>query len=280
MNLLVVLLASAIELTLAPLAQLRDTRWLTAWRDWLGGELSGQAWWDGIPGLLLLAGVPLLAIGLVAGWIGALGVVFGLAFAVLVALYCLGPGDLNQDLERLLQAGSDAERSAVGATFTANLDDASGEEDERVLRGIVVSAHDRIFAPLFWFAVLGPAGIVLYRIAAESRRGGTYYGLADAARQLHAILNWIPERLFALGCGIAGSLMHAIDAWRAAEDYSLESGQTMMTRVALAALLPPGEGAATESLVARARALRGLLNRSYVVWLALVAALILANLVG
>ncbi|MCC6203080.1 MAG: regulatory signaling modulator protein AmpE [Gammaproteobacteria bacterium] len=281
MSLLVILVVSAIELTLAPLAQVRETRWVTAWHDWLGNELSGRSWWDGTPGLLLLVAVPMLAVGLLYGWIGALGAIFAFAFATLLALYCLGPGDLNQDIDRILQAGSDAERTEAGAALAVNLEDRSGDAAELTLRGIVVAAHDRLFAPLFWLVVLGPAGIVLYRIVAVLRQGGGYGGMADAARHLHSILCWVPERLFALGFGIAGSLQHAFDAWRATEDYSLEHGQTMMTRVALAALLPVAEAdAEADTLVSRVRALCGLLNRSYIVWLTLLAALLLASLAG
>lgn len=289
MSLLVILVVSAVELTLAPLAHMRDTRWVTAWRDWLGAELAGKSWWDGTLGLLLFAAVPMLVVGLLYGWTCAINGVFGFLFAALLALYCLGPRDLNHDIDNLLQAANDAEREQAGVALAEALDDATGPADEVVLRGIVVEAHDRIFAPLFWLAMLGPSGLVLFRLASVARRSGddsAYGGLADAAQQLYLILCWVPERLFALGFGIAGSLTHAFDAWRASDDYTLEHGQTVMTRVAMAAMLTPvaepmvGEATAPEPLITRLRALRGLLNRSYIVWLALLATLALVSVVN
>jgi adenosylcobinamide-phosphate synthase len=84
----------------------------------------------------------------------------------------------------------------------------------------LLTAHRQSFGAIAWFAVLGPAGAVLYRGAAMladqwggrgDRASGTF-GLFAA----HAFywLDWVPARLTAVTLAIVGNFEDAIYCWR------------------------------------------------------------------
>ncbi len=106
-------------------------------------------------------------------------------------------------------------------------------------RGLVDS-YRQVFATLFWFTLLpGPAGAVLYRVAAlladEWRPGAegadttpitqarTVFG--GPARRLLWLLDWMPARLTALSFAIVGDFEDAAFCWRTqAKSWELEEG--------------------------------------------------------
>jgi adenosylcobinamide-phosphate synthase len=95
-------------------------------------------------------------------------------------------------------------------------------------RGLV-DAYRQVFAVLFWFLVLpGPAGAVLYRLAAlladewraddprdevvADARERRLFG--RAARDLLWLLDWVPARLTALSFAVVGDFEDAVYCWR------------------------------------------------------------------
>ena len=84
----------------------------------------------------------------------------------------------------------------------------------------LAASHRQVFGTLFWFAVLGPAGAVLYRacalLAATWRvRAGPEAGefAAFAARAFHW-LDWLPARMTASAFAIVGDFEDAVYCWR------------------------------------------------------------------
>jgi adenosylcobinamide-phosphate synthase len=85
----------------------------------------------------------------------------------------------------------------------------------------VISSHRHVFGVFFWFLIpIGPAGAVLYRVAAHlsaswsepsSERSPAF---TDFARKAFFFIDWIPTRLTALGFAIVGNFEDAIYAWR------------------------------------------------------------------
>ncbi|MCY0388617.1 CobD/CbiB family protein [Robbsia sp. Bb-Pol-6] len=85
----------------------------------------------------------------------------------------------------------------------------------------VISSHRHVFGVFFWFLIpIGPAGAVLYRVAAhlsaswseaEVDRSVPFAGFA---RRAFFVIDWIPVRLTALGFAIVGNFEDAIYAWR------------------------------------------------------------------
>lgn len=208
---------------------------LRRWRnyDWFGRYLAqgrrvvliGRAW-QSAWGLLFLV-PPLLVIGLIQWSLddGILGLV-GFVYAILVLIFALGPRDLWEEVHELMRARQSA-RDDEATTIARELTTVAGAHppDEpnggEVVRAVLLQAHERVFAVLFWFFVLGPLGAAAYRLIAELPRhvaageGGA--GFAGAAARLHAIAAWIPLRLFAVVYALAGGAESAFRGWRRAE---------------------------------------------------------------
>jgi adenosylcobinamide-phosphate synthase len=84
----------------------------------------------------------------------------------------------------------------------------------------LLASHRHVFAPLFWFAVMGPAGAFLYRLADLFKRSWGERDDVDFgefgvfARQAFMVIDWVPVRLTAFAFAIVGDFEDAIYCWR------------------------------------------------------------------
>ncbi|WP_455385629.1 regulatory signaling modulator protein AmpE [Acidihalobacter prosperus] len=191
--------------------------------------------------LLLVLLVPVLLVG----WLSDLldSVLLGLlwiVFSVGAVLFCLGPDDLEEDVNAYTEAVAMDDMSRqwrIAARFlgAADVPEDPLERSRAVAEAAFAESNNRIFAVVFWFALLGPTGAVLYRLvrtlahlpleeekagevveadegedAAESERSESM----RLAAGLCALLEWLPARLVALGYAVTGSFDHAMDSLR------------------------------------------------------------------
>jgi adenosylcobinamide-phosphate synthase len=86
---------------------------------------------------------------------------------------------------------------------------------------VFLRAHRELLAPIAWFAVLGPGGAVLYKLAlllAEKwgrRRGDEFRAFGRFSARAFHFIDWVPLRLTAFGFAIAGDFEDAVQCWRA-----------------------------------------------------------------
>ena len=85
----------------------------------------------------------------------------------------------------------------------------------------LVTAHRHVFGVMVCFVLLpGPCGAVLYRLAAFladvwGRRTDADAGdFGSFARQVFAVIDWLPQRLSAAGFAIVGNFEDAVYCWR------------------------------------------------------------------
>lgn len=98
----------------------------------------------------------------------------------------------------------------------------SGEIARLAIEQGIVSSHRYVFAPLFWFLLLGPAGALLYRLgfaAAEHwmRPGipvAEHAPFGEFARRAFQVIDWLPARLTAATFAIVGDFEDAVYCWR------------------------------------------------------------------
>jgi adenosylcobinamide-phosphate synthase len=86
----------------------------------------------------------------------------------------------------------------------------------------ILSSHRHVFAPLFWFLALGPAGVILYRLGFVVAERWHHEGVPVSeaaqfgrfARQAYEVLDWLPARLTAASFAIVGNFEDAVYCWR------------------------------------------------------------------
>lgn len=79
-------------------------------------------------------------------------------------------------------------------------------------------AHQGMFAPILWFALLGPAGALLYRLAhilkAEWSQSGHQNEFYQFSQRAFYYLDWLPARVTAACFAVVGDFEDAAYCWR------------------------------------------------------------------
>ena len=84
----------------------------------------------------------------------------------------------------------------------------------------LLASHRHVFAPLLWFALLGPAGALLYRLTHSldelwGGRGEMEFGeFGQVAHQAFELIDWLPLRLTAASFAVVGDFEDAVHCWR------------------------------------------------------------------
>ncbi len=220
MTFLAVLAALIAERYLLHLEGLRAAPWFGRYFDWHQSLPVPLAWRSGLPGYLGLVLLPVVATAalehLLTGRLG--GLPQGL-FGTLVLLYTLGPSALEPQVQALLAArrGGDSARAAAMAEALSLQESPAGGDAARLCQGVLVQANRRVFAVLCWFALIGPAGAVLYRFShqvVQLARTQARDGLLPATEQALGVLDWLPARATAIGYALAGCFEGALAGWR------------------------------------------------------------------
>ena len=301
------LLAVVVALVLGYLARdlstvLRDHGWFAAWLDWLDARLDGSAIWRARGGIALALVPPLLLVGL-AQWLldGAAFDLPGLLFAVAVLFHAWGPGDLDRDVDAVIEAGTGDGRRAAAAQLwpPARRDDAS-VRPPALVDAVVGAALRRWFGVLLWFLVLGPVGALGYRLAAVAGEDAVAArlppALVEGARLLLAVLDWPAAQLMTLSLALVGDFEVVVGAWKDAGGAApgLDTGflraaarASVRSEIADAAEEYADAGVAAGSALVyelgplpELRDAMGLVWRSLLLWLAVIALFVLAGWVS
>lgn len=143
---------------------------------------------------------------------------------VLVLYFALGMQSLRahaQRIELALQADDlDAARLYAGRIVSR---DTACLDEEGVARAgvesVLENGNDAVFGALFWFALAGAPGVLLYRLANTldamwGYRTPRYLYFGWAAARLDDALNYLPARLTALTYALLGNARAALRCWR------------------------------------------------------------------
>ena len=147
-------------------------------------------------------------------------------FAVDVALlyFALGAQSLCEHAEAIakpLQDGRlDEARQRVGwivSRDTSALDESGVAKAG--MESVLENGNDAIFGTLFWFALLGGPGALLFRLANTldamwGYRTERYNLFGRPAARIDDALNWLPARLTALTYALLGHTRQALACWR------------------------------------------------------------------
>ena len=144
--------------------------------------------------------------------------------AVLVLYFTLGLRSLGEHAHPVavaLEASDlDTARQAVGRMVSRD----TGVLDAKQVaaaatESVLENGSDAVFGALFWFAVLGAPGALLYRLANTldamwGYRTPRYERFGWAAARIDDVLNVLPARLTALTYALCGNFHGALHCWR------------------------------------------------------------------
>jgi len=301
MLLLATLIALFAERLAPQLAERRSLAWFDRYAAALAGKLNLPG---GLALIVLVAPWALLAMALQTLLHGVLWGLLELAFSVLVLFLALRPGGVDPAVDGYVLArerGDDGQARHHAEYLLGGSAPQSVEEEVRAVADVLLlEANERWFAPLLWFALLGPLGAVVYRLTAHVEQRSEAGELREAARLLRAALDWLPARLLAGMYILSGSFEQGLNAWRQQEQVSVDipreapvsraleleqANRDLLLRVGRAALCAEeysvtteisetGEIEADASIV---RSARGLVLRSLIAFVAIIALLTLGG---
>ncbi|MGH8279522.1 MAG: regulatory signaling modulator protein AmpE [Gammaproteobacteria bacterium] len=222
MNFLALVVGLLLDLALRKYEYLRGSRWFRAYFESLASLAQATGIWRASLGVLVIVMVPTIVTLFVGQLLAQVWIGFGFAFGVLLVLLTLGPHDLHTRASEYLEVLRSGRREEARELARELLHTEPPVDSvacaEAITRTVFAEANDRLYGILFWFALLGPAGAVLYRstdflrrLPAEEPRSTEF--IAAVAR-LHGVLAWIPAHLAALGYGLSGSFENAVSELR------------------------------------------------------------------
>ena len=260
-----------------------------AWLSWAAAVLIPAALSAAVHWMFWLSG----------GWLAAL------AWNVLVLYWTLGFRQFSHHFTSIrdaLEAGDEElARTLLAQWMRIDASDLPRSEIVRqVLSHSVLSAHRRVFGVIAWYSFLsalgmGPAGAVIYRLAeyfsaivARPPKASSPLlspKLKDVVSQAWSFIDWIPARITALGFAFVGSFEEAIDRWRKYELARPGDSDGILLAATAGALnvqLAPDDlqGVSPSAQTGHLRALVGLVWRTVVMWMVILALLSLARLLG
>lgn len=171
----------------------------------------------GIAAVALLLLPALLAAYLLHSWLGSVTTVVLLYFAV-------GWRSLHahaRPIAEALELGDiTSARRQLQYIVSRDTDNIDAEGISRAtVESVLENGCDAIFAAIFWAAVAGAPGVVLYRLANTldamwGYKNEHYLQFGWAAARLDDLLNYIPARLTAFSYSAMGSFRHGLSCWR------------------------------------------------------------------
>ncbi len=281
MNLISILLGLAAERFFGQVTEFRRFDWLILYSNWLRRMLP-SAYCEGplMVGLLLL-----LPIVVVLIFMSILGY-FSLILSIIILIYCLGPKRLEPEVETIIDASEKDDEillKQIAADLAEGKTYISSESDtnDRIINSLFVEANDRYFSVIFWFALIGPVGALIYRCSSQFsqyliKSHDPSDNLLDTVVYFHKLLDWLPAQLVALSYTITGSFIHGFDQWRLTPKFAAAES------VNAAVLINTGRGAvlshvAEKDLTTQTQAVMALIWRTLWVWMVAIAIFTLAG---
>lgn len=254
-------------------SHLRHWHWYTAYQDSIAQKSPAQPYVA-----LILTVLPLLIIVGLLQWLlrDMLYGVIGLLFQIALVLYCLGPQNLWADtfasINALVSQNKQVAVDKLKMHFGILEIDASSSLHSPLLNSIFIAANHRVFAPLFWFSLLGPIGIVLYRVIALSAAASYKADILQQASFIKAILDWIPARLMAIFFVLGKHYAKVFAIFRQRVLAGLDGNEVILVECGNTAIAAE-EGNVPEDGSVERSALN-LLDKTFIIWLVLVVIMV------
>jgi AmpE protein len=222
MTIIAILLAFALCHFIRELGRIRKNQWLTTWVGFANDAFGRLPGWSDVLGFLVIIAVPLIVLLLMNQVLyAALGTTGSFLLALLVLIYSFGPRDLDTDVAEVLEATDEQKRTeALEVLIDAPVPDDDSACRIAAVEGVFQQALRRWFGVIFWFAVLGIVGALLYRMvdwldSEEPKVSGDQRGRFVRLQQ---IMDWPAAQLMTLSLAIATDFDSVFKAWKRYHD--------------------------------------------------------------
>lgn len=225
MTIIAILIAFTLCHFMRELRHLRHFNWLSSFTRLCDDTFKDVSGWAGAVGFAVILGGPLLvaflANSLMIAAIGHLGE-FLLAIAVLI--YTFGPRDLDIDVRAIIGPEHGSDKEDQQSAFETLLGGKAPVEDaacgDAAIDAVFSEALKRWFGIIFWFAVLGIYGALLYRLSNILLK--PKFELPEEVKELidrlSRILDWPVAQMMTLSLAIATDFDSVYRAWKQYHD--------------------------------------------------------------
>lgn len=156
-------------------------------------------------------------------WIATRVPLAALALHVLILYFCLGLRSLRDHcmpIARALNNGDLPDARSLTSRIVSR-DTSNGTESDlakAAVESLLENGNDAVFGTLFWFAVAGGPGALLFRLANTldamwGYRTPRFLAFGCVAARIDDGLNWLPARLTALSYTLLGNGRSAWHCW-------------------------------------------------------------------
>ena len=225
MTIISILIAFTLCHFVRELRHLRRFEWLSAFTKFGDDKFKKVPGWSGPVGFLVIIGL-LLFVAYVANYLlsSALGQLGEFILAIAVLIYTFGPRDLDIEVRRVITADDDEQQKEALETLLGGPVPEDQETCQNAaINAVFLKALKRWFGIIFWFAVLGIYGALLYRLAV--RLNGENSTLGDEQKELFTrlckIMEWPVAQLVTLSLAVASDFDSVYRAWK---QYHNEQG--------------------------------------------------------
>ena len=232
MTLIFIIITLAVDLVSVDLDRFRKFEWFLSLHHLLGERLGNNKYWDGNLALLGLLSIPLLALTFVLFLFSYWSSFAESVLIVAVLIYCISPKKLLSQLDKyIISLEKDETDASLLAQQLINKEITSGTDNTEIaiMKSVFIESHRQIVATIFWFFLLGVAGVFLYRLVdkLDDELKGASNSLSESTTILLNILDWPSTRLFAIGLALAGNLAEAIASLKKPEIFSIEANYSL-----------------------------------------------------
>ena len=275
------------ERFISSLHTVRSFSWLEKYTQVVFKSATSKKYFDGSAGVIIFT-LPLpIIVGLVDLQLQHLFPLFKFIFSTAILFYSFGPEtfyDRTKEFRNAMDDGNSASACWYAERILRRrVDDSEKQQlSNLITKSLFIISNDRIFAPIFWFLVLGPMGAMLYRCCSRlvfiANNEIKQQGLSHAALVFIAVLDWIPARLSAFSYALMGNFMGAIYQCRQSKTSFVAVTQAanndVLCCLARGAISLPIDSSNSTHQISQAMAL---IRRSIECWLAAIAVLTLSG---
>ncbi len=189
---------------------------------WIERRFNHQSRLMGMIAVLTLISLPVGLVGLIQSIVESWWIQLGLDVVILTLV--IGWQSMKQHALAIvapLLAG-EQENARKNLSMIVSRETDNMNETELVgstIESVLENGNDCVFASLFWYALLGPAGALLHRLvntldAMWGYKNARYLKFGYFAARLDDVLGWLPARLIAICYAMIGSPRKALMAWQ------------------------------------------------------------------